>query len=208
MLRECRLSSCGGGWTARRQRHVGHAIALLGQIDAGGGFAGAGDADEDDVRLVEGVGPQAVVVFQRELQRFDALVVFVADIVQAGDVGLRRDAGLLGDEVDELAGQVAAGQLELLAALRDELFGLWGNDGMENQAGVGGDLVHGRASNGSLCRKLCRRRTKASGGNWVRKAASMCCARLPVESERMCSGRGFRGAGGLVFLVRGDFMWG
>src|SRR5688500_7376925 len=48
----------------------------------------------------------------------------------------------------------------------------------------------------SVRRKFLERGLNASRGNWVRKAASMCRARLPVESERTYSIRAFAAGGG------------
>ncbi len=67
---------------------VGGANAeLQRQIEAGGGFAAAGDADQDDVSLVVLFGGDAIVVGQREVDRFDAVVIELAVLHAVGAMG-------------------------------------------------------------------------------------------------------------------------
>ena len=72
----------------RRQRVVGGADAVLQrQIQAGGGFAAARDAHQDDVGFFEIFVGDAVVVVEREINRFHARVVALS-VLRAADYGM------------------------------------------------------------------------------------------------------------------------
>src|SRR3712207_7348152 len=57
----------------------------LGEVDAGRRLARARHAGQHDVGLVDRVQAQAVVVLERELQRADAALVRLVDLVQRSE---------------------------------------------------------------------------------------------------------------------------
>lgn len=109
-----------GGFGSVGEGDIADAEALLGEVHGGGGFAGAGDAGDDDVGEVQGFEAHAVVVLDGEFHGAHAALVLVIDVVESAVVFGRADAGLLGEEIDEVAGEVALADAQGLAARADQ----------------------------------------------------------------------------------------
>ena len=79
---------------AMNHGYVDHLVSVLGKIQGKRGFGCAGDAQQDDIRQMQGFKVSSVVMVQCELHRFDSVEIIVIDrMKQTGKIlGFLLDA--------------------------------------------------------------------------------------------------------------------